>query len=299
MMAASKGKARNKNDENILLCDLVESLALMPQILDKYETRFLRVEQSELYQPAGMVMPKLPMYHPYHPFKHVTKEDGILQVPLAMIIDGEGDGFRDLVPVPLREHINKKDIGETPIIQYFIAQTLPYNNGTEVICRYQYALFPHAKGEMKGHEAIWAQSIIYEKDKEIVQLPATQIKIYESDKNEVSPTILCGDSMKLEKVEALRGRGLWSLVLGSHTGALGDDGLFTDISHAFVGFTYFISETPGGESYLDFLRMIRNRSPREVLNLIPDLLEMDTGKKLTTMHEKDISNPGTATEGAK
>ncbi|KAL7539836.1 hypothetical protein ACHAXR_009653 [Thalassiosira sp. AJA248-18] len=209
-MSSSNIIMYGEEDEEEVLSDLTESLTLMPQIIEKYETRFLRVEQSELYKPTGMVMPKLPMYHPYHPFKNNSNDD-ILQVPLAMILRNA-----DLAPPPLVEYIKKNNI-DVPTI-FFIAQTLPYGSDTEVICRYQYALFPEAKGEMKGHQSIWAQSVVYEKDKLFARVPPTEIKIYESEKGKVvSPTILCGDSMKLGNVEILRGRGLWSLVLGSYT----------------------------------------------------------------------------------
>ena len=41
---------------------------IIPQVIDGYETRFgVGVHPSELHQPTGMVLPKLPIYHPYHP----------------------------------------------------------------------------------------------------------------------------------------------------------------------------------------------------------------------------------------
>ena len=72
--------------------------ALMPQqLIDKYETRFYNnCQQSELYKPSGMVIPKLPMYHPYHPFRNTIGDDDILQVPLAAILPDT-----NLVPQPL------------------------------------------------------------------------------------------------------------------------------------------------------------------------------------------------------
>jgi len=275
MTPSSSSKEHDENDDadDDTLSDLIEIFALMPHIIDKYETRFFGAQQSELYKPAGIVIPKLPMYHPYHPFKNVTNGDDILQVPLAIVLSNT-----DLVPLPLLELITKCNT-KAYITPYLIAQTLPYDPETEVICRYQYALFQEAKSEMKGHQSIWAQSIIYEKNNEFAQLPATQIKIYESEKNKESPTptILCGNSMKLDTVENLRGKGMWSLVLGSHSGTVGDDGLLTEISQAFVGFTYFI---PDDDSYKDFLCLLRNKSPREALECIP-LLDIDATKDPT------------------
>lgn len=262
--STSSPKKLVENDYDDALSDLIESFALMPQIIDKYETRFLGVQQSELYKPAGMVIPKLPMYHPYHPFKYTNNGDDILQVPLAIILPNT-----DMVPLPLLEHVTKSGI-DPPLTPYFIAQTLPYSPETEVICRYQYALFQEAECEMKGNQSIWTQSIIYEKKNMIAQLPATQIKIYESEKNKVSHTILCGDSMKLDTLDNLRGKGIWSLVLGSHSGAVGDDGLFTEISQAFIGFTYFI---PDNDAYKDFLSLVRDKTPKEVLVNIPALID--------------------------
>ncbi|KAL3772799.1 hypothetical protein ACHAW5_009331 [Stephanodiscus triporus] len=236
---------------------------LIPQIIDGYETRFLGVLQSELYKPAGMILPKLPIYHPYHPFKNVTHGDNILQVPLAIILPNT-----DQVPRQLLEHIAKRNIA--PLTPYFIAQTLPYESETEVICRYQYALFPEAKCEMKGQQSMWAQSIIYERDKEFAHLPATAVKICESDKDAVSPTILCGDSMKLDTVVNLGGKGIWSLVVGSKSGALDEDGFLSEITQVFVGFTFFI---PDDHAYEKFLLSIRNKSPTDVMSRISSFLE--------------------------
>ena len=253
---------RNSSSET----DVIQSFSTIPQIMEKYETKFCGVDQSELYKPAGMVLPKLPMYHPYHPFKNV-KGDDILQVPLAMILPNT-----DLVPPPLLKHIANIDVeGITP---YFVAQTLPYDPETEVICRYQYALFPDAKSEMKGHDSIHSQSFIYDEQdtEEVTVVPATQIKIYESDKTkELSPTILCGNSMKLDNVERiLQKNGMWSLVLGSESGTLGDDGLFNEISQAFVGFTYFL---PDDDAYQQFLSLVRDKSPTEVLECVSELMQ--------------------------
>lgn len=258
-MPSSKNTSCNGKDDDALSD---ESFDLMPQIIDGYETRFWRVVQSELYKPTGMILPKLPIYHPYNPFKNVTHEDNILQVPLAIVLLNT-----DLVPRQLLEHIATRNIEPVP---YFIAQTLPYESTTEVICRYQYALFPEARCEMRGHQSMWAQSIIYECDKESARLPATAVKIYESEKDVVSPTILCGNSMKLDMVANLSGKGIWSLVVGSPIGALDDDGFLSEISQAFVGFTYFI---PDHHAYKKFIRLIRNESPTDVMSRIPSFLE--------------------------
>jgi len=243
-------------------------LALMPQIIDKYETRFWGVQQSELYKPAGMIIPKLPMYHPYHPFKNVTHDhddgdDYILQVPLAIILPNA-----DLVPQPLLKFITEKNI-DTTLTPYFIAQTLPYESETEVICRYQYCLFPDATSEMMRHQTIWAQSIIYEHDKDLINIPPTAIKIYESEKNALSPTILCGNSMKFDTVLNLKGKGIWSIVLGSNFDAVDHSGLFTEISQIFIGFTCFI---PDGDAYNEFLLSLKNKSPAEIIAYIPSLI---------------------------
>jgi hypothetical protein len=256
-------QSSEKSDEEKMV-DLVESFTLMPQIMEKYESRFLEVQQSELHKPAGMVIPKLPMYHPYHPFRKTTRDD-ILQVPLAMILPNT-----ELVPRKLMDYVKQNNI-KIPIVPYCLAQTLPYEDDTEVIPRYQYAFFPDAEGEMKGFEAIYAQSIIYEKDTVFARFMPTQIKIYESKKNELSPTILCGDSkmvlqsaeeanQNLCTVENLRGKCLWSLVLGSYTETL-TDGILTEVSRAFLGCTYFI---PDGK-YMDFLEMIRDKPPCDVV----------------------------------
>lgn len=257
-LTKSISNASEEDDKEV--SNLIESFALMPQLMDKYESRFFGVNQSDLYRPAGMVVPKLPMYHPYHPFRRTNDIDDILQVPLAMILPNN-----DLAPQSLLDLITIGNI-KVPVTPYFIAQTLPYQPETEVICRYQYGLFPEAKGEMKGNQAIWAQSFLYGKDNDVSQIPPTQIKIYESKKNEVSPTILCGNSMALDKVQNLRGTGLWSLVLGSYTGTLDDESqLFTEVSHAFLGFTYFIQDD---DRYNNFLCSIRNKQPKDIMDII-------------------------------
>ena len=280
----SKTKDSNNNNDDDDISNLTKSFAaLMPQqLIDKYETRFYNnCQQSALYKPSGMVIPKLPMYHPYHPFRNTLGDDDILQVPLAVILPNT-----DLIPQPLLKLIANTN---NKIIPYFIVQTLPYKSDTEVICRYQYALFPNATSEMSGHESIWAQSYIYNaanKDKEEImkQIEPTQIKIYESNKNQdISPTILCGNSMKLDIVNNLIGKGIWSLVLGSNLGTLNeeeeeeeeDDGMFNEISHVFVGYTYFLQDND--DAYTQFLSSMKdNETLNDVLEyIIPEFI-MDT-----------------------
>lgn len=247
-----------------------ETFSLVPQIMDKYETRFWGVQQSELYKPAGLVVPSFPIYHPYHPFSGATEDDTLLQVPLAMSFLN----FADVSPQQLLEQISEID---SSIIQpFFVVQTLPYLPGTPIIARYQYGLFPDGKCEMKGFEAMWAQSFIYDDEtKEVIQLPATQIKIYESRKNETSPTILCGNTMELDTVENIIGKGLWSLVLGSPDSALRHDGIFSNVTRAFIGYTHFIVD---GDEYNAFLEFIQNKSPQEISNHIPSLIEMGVSR---------------------
>jgi len=267
-------KTKDTNDDDI--SNLTESFAtLMPQqLIDKYETRFYNCQQSDLYKPSGMVIPKLPMYHPYHPFRNIIGDDDILQVPLAVILPNT-----DLVPQPLLKLIANTNTNNK-IIPYFIVQTLPYKPDTQVICRYQYALFPNATSEMSGYESIWAQSFIYkDKNEEIMkQIEPTQIKIYESNKNQdISPTILCGNSMKIDTVNNLIGKGIWSLVLGSNSGTLNEeeeDGMFNEISHAFVGYTYFLKDD---DAYTQFLSLMKDKKTlNDVLEcIIPEFI-MDT-----------------------
>ena len=269
----SKTKDRNSNDDEDI-SSLTESFAaLMPQqLIDKYETRFYNCEQSALYKPSGMVIPKLPMYHPYHPFRN-TAGDDILQVPLAVILPNT-----DLVPQPLLKLIANTN---NKIIPYFIVQTLPYKPDTEIICRYQYALFPNATSEMSGHESIWAQSYIYDdanKDNEevIKHIEPTQIKTYHSDKTkDKSPTILCGNSMKLDTVQNLIGKGIWSLVLGSNSSTLNEEEeMFNEISHVFVGYTYFLQDD---DAYTQLLSLMKDKKTlNDVLEcIIPEFI-MDT-----------------------
>lgn len=251
-------------DDGGTTSDLLGSLALIPSILDKYETRFLGVEQSQLYKPAGAIVPKLPMYHPYHPFRRVTNDD-ILQVPLAVLLPNT-----KLVPRALLERAEELKIDGVPTAAYYVAQTLPYEPETEVICRHQYCLFPDAECEMRGHRSIWARSAIYRGGDDggggeglqlLAEIPATEIKIYESEKDTVSPTILCGDSMRLDTVENLRGKGIWSLVTGS---ASSD---FVEVSHCFIGYTRFLGE----DEYDGFVRGLEDKSPAELVDYIPAL----------------------------
>jgi hypothetical protein len=58
--------------------------------------------------------------------------------------------------------------------------------------------------------------------------------------------------------------------VGSPIGALDDDGFLSEISQAFVGFTYFI---PDHHAYKKFIRLIRNESPTDVMSRIPSFLE--------------------------
>ncbi len=260
--SSSSNKSRYEMDDDTT-SDCIQPFALMPQIIDGYETRFWGVLQSELYKPTGMIMPKLPIYHPYNPFKNVTYGDHILQVPLAIVLPNT-----DFVPQQLLELISKKI--SAPVTPYFIAQTLPYLSETEVICRYQYALFPEAKCEMMGYQSMWAQSIIFERDKEFAILPVTAVKIHESDIDALSPTILCGNSMKLDTVVNLSGKRICSLVVGSHSSSLDDDGFLSEISNAFVGFTYFI---PDDNAYKEFLLFIRNKTPTDLIFHISSFLD--------------------------
>ena len=93
-------------------------VALRKQRHDKYETRFYNCEQSALYKPSGMVIPKLPMYHPYHPFRNTIEDDDILQVPLAVILPNT-----DLVPQPLLKLIantNTNNQSRSTLVAYTI-----------------------------------------------------------------------------------------------------------------------------------------------------------------------------------
>ena len=121
-----------------------------------------------------------------------------------------------------------------------------------------------------------------EENEEIMkQIEPTQIKIYESDKTkDKSPTILCGNSMKLDTVNNLLGKGIWSLVLGSNSGTLNEeeeeeeDGMFTEISHVFVGYTYFLKDD---DAYTQFLSLMKDKKTlNDVLECIIPELMMDT-----------------------
>ncbi len=242
-----------------------ETFVILPQIMEEYETRFWRVEQSELYKSAGMIAPKLPLYHPYHPFTNETKGYDLPQVPLAM----EFENYVDLAPRHITEIVSKID--PTMVQTYLAVQSLPYMPGTPVIARYQYGLFPEGKSEMKGFESIWAQGIVYDhKGQEITKLSPTKIKINESTKDNLSPTILCGNTMKLDVVENLRGRGIWSLVVGSENGEVRDDGRFANICRVFVGYTHFLADD---NEYNNFQQFLKLKSPQELLDCIPSLIE--------------------------
>mmetsp|Transcript_17851 Transcript_17851/g.37286 ORF Transcript_17851/g.37286 Transcript_17851/m.37286 type:complete len:265 (+) Transcript_17851:83-877(+) len=243
-----------------------ETFAILPQIMEDYETRFWRVEQSELYKPAGVIAPKLPLYHPYHPFTNVTNGYDLPQVPLAT----KFDNYTDVAPHHLLDMVSA--INPTEVQTFFVVQSLPYLPGIPVIARYQYGVFPDAKSEMKGFQSIWAQGIVFDhKSEAISKLPPTKIKIYESTKNELSPTILCGNTMKLDVVENLKGRGVWSLVVSSENGEVGDDGLFINKCRVFVGYTHFLEDD---DEYNNVLEFLRRKSPREFLGCIPSLIEM-------------------------
>lgn len=108
---------QNNNDENEFI--------IQSQLMDKYKTQFFN---------AGTVIPKLPMYHPYHLFKR-TLGDDVLEVPLAMILPD-----LELVPKPLLGIISTIK-AHVPIISFFVAQTLPYEVDIKVIPKYQ----PHFK----------------------------------------------------------------------------------------------------------------------------------------------------------
>lgn len=247
----------------------VNEFTIQSQLMEKYKTQFFNINPSELHYPAGMVIPKLPMYHPYHPFKRTVGDD-VLQVPLAMILPD-----LELVPKPLLDIISIIKVN-VPIMSYFVAQTLPYEDNAEVIPRYQYAIFQNAKGEMEGFESMYAQSIIYEGDNLFGEFLPTSIKIYESEKNKKSPTILCGptklvlqnDPESTCTVDTLRGRCLWSLVLGSSEDKV-IDGFLERVSHAFVGCTYFIRDNSG---YQDFLNWVEHKSPCDVLNGLEEII---------------------------
>eukprot|EP00956_Cyclotella_meneghiniana_P043627 scaffold280098_cov76-Cyclotella_meneghiniana.AAC.2 len=129
---------------------------------------------------------------------------------------------------------------------------------------------------MKGFESMYAQSIIYEGDNLFGEFLPTSIKIYESEKNKVSPTILCGptklvlnnDPESTCTVDTLQGRYLWTLVLGSAEDKV-IDGFLENTSHAFVGCTYFIR---GERGYQNFLNWMTHKSPKEVLDVLPEVI---------------------------
>jgi hypothetical protein len=285
---------------------------IIPQVLDGYKTRFgAGVHPSELYQPTGMVLPKLPMYHPYHPLNNcianAENEDVILQVPLAMILPSVDDLHPLVPPQELLDFIAKRNrnmnisSSTIPTTYYIIVQTLPYTPNTQILCRYQYALFPNAKCQMKGYESIWAQSIIYNHHSnsnnnnnnnmnnatddsnntaERRRYPPTSIKIYESNKDSptISPTILCGNSMVVDIVENLCGNAIWSYIVGSNTSCTSppivdddEDGfIVNNIDHTYIGLTYFLPH----DEYNNFIREIQDKqSPADIIYWIPSLIE--------------------------
>lgn len=269
---------------------------IIPQVIDGYETRFgVGAHPSELYQPTGMVLPKLPIYHPYHPLNNcitnAENEDVIFQVPLAMILPSFNDLHSLVPPRELLDFIAKRNKNvnyttSTPTTHYIIVQTLPYTPQTRIICRYQYAFFPQAKAQMKGKESIWTQSIIYNHHRdndndnntaERIRYPPTSIKIYESDKDSpnISPTILCGNSMVLDTVENLCGNAIWSYVVGSTDTSTSppiidlNDGFLVNV-HSFIGLTYFLPN----DEYNNFIREIQDKpSPVDIINWITILIE--------------------------
>ena len=204
-----------------------EPFTLIPQCLGGYQTLFWGVDQSDLYYPTGMVAPQYPLYHPYHPFLNVTEKDEIPQVPIAMPLLN----YERMAPLALLKLLPEI---KARIIPFFVVQTLPYGAQTPVIARYQYGLFPDGKRMMKGTRAIFAQGIVYEGDKEFARFPSTTITIHESKKDEMSPTILSGNSMALSNAGELQGKGLWSLVLGSSTNALGSNRLFSTVTQVYI-----------------------------------------------------------------
>lgn len=274
---------------------------IIPQVIDG-ETRFgVGVHPSELYQPTGMVLPKLPIYHPYHPLNNcitnAENEDIILQVPLAMILPSFDDLHssslvppRELLDFIAKQNKNVNYYTSTQTTYYIIVQTLPYTPQTRIICRYQYALFPQAKSQMKGKESIWTQSIIYNHHRdndndnntaERIRYPPTSIKIYESNKDSanISPTILCGNSMVLDTVENLCGNAIWSHVVGSSTDTTStspppmvdfDNGVSLVNIHSYIGLTYFLPN----DEYDNFVREIQDKqSPVDIINWITILIE--------------------------
>ena len=87
--------------------------------------------------------------------------------------------------------------------------------------------------------------------------------------------------MKLNTVNNLIGKGIWSLVLGSNLGTLNEeeeeeeDGIFTETSHVFVGYTYFLQDND--DAYTQFLSSMKdNETLNDVLEyIIPEFI-MDT-----------------------
>ena len=290
---------------------------IIPQVIDGYETRFgVGVHPSELYQPTGMVLPKLPIYHPYHPLNdcitNAENEDVILQVPLAVTLPSFDDLHSLVPPRELLDFIAKrnKDVSytSTPTTYYIIVQTLPYTPQTRIICRYQYALFPQAMAQMKGKESIWTQSIIHNHHRdddnnntaERIRYPPTSIKIYESNKDSpnISPTILCGNSMVLDTVENLCGNAIWSYVVGSTDTSTSppivdsDDGFLVNTDHSYIGLTYFLPN----DEYNNFIREILDKqSPVDVINWITILIEKHKNDSSTTTATATVTSSSPAT----
>ena len=248
-------------DDELITLPGDEPFTLMPQLLGGYQTLFWGVDQSDLYHPTGMVAPQYPLYHPYHPFLNVTKKDEIPQVPIAMPLLN----YERMAPLALLKLLPEI---KSHIIPFFVVQSLPYGEQTSVIARYQYGLFPDGKRMMRGTQAIFAQGIVYEGDKEFARFPSTTITIHESKKDEISPTVLSGNSMALSYAGELQGKGLWSLVLGSSTNALGSNGLFSTVTQAYIGYTFFL----GDRQYDAFIRFARGKSPREFYDYLPTFL---------------------------
>jgi len=74
----------------------------------------------------------------------------------------------------------------------------------------------------------------------------------------------------------LIGKGIWSLVLGSNSGTLnGEDGMFIETSHIFVGYTYFLQDDD--DAYTQFLSLIKDKKAlNNVLECMIPKFIMDT-----------------------
>ena len=82
--------------------------------------------------------------------------------------------------------------------------------------------------------------------------------------------------MEIDTVQNLVGKGIWSLVLGSNSGTFNEeDGMFTEISHVFVGYTYFLQDND--DVYTQFLSLIKDKKTlNDILECIIPELMMDT-----------------------